>query len=326
MKMLARAACLTALLLSGASGSAQDYPARAVTIIGTSGAGALTDVLARAVGERLSRKWGQPVVIEARPGAAYAIAANAVMRAAPDGYTLIASELGMFTYQHFLYQPGERPFDGQKDFAPVSGMADIPIALIVNPSVPAKSLSELIALAKAKPGSITYGTAGPGTFPHLGVLMLERLAGVKLLAVHYRGVAPALNDVTAGHVNMIVMGPSVALASYKAGKLAILGVGSKEAVAQLPDVPPMASVVPGYAAMVGFGLAAPAATPTAIVDRINADVQEVLRDSEFRTKFLEPQLLRPMLGDARQFAAQLRAESETWQKIISDTGLTLKRE
>jgi tripartite-type tricarboxylate transporter receptor subunit TctC len=324
MKGFAKALVVSAALALGLAAKAQEFPARTVTIIGSSAPGAMTDVLARSVGERLSRKWGQPVVIEARPGAAYAVAASAVMRAAPDGYTLIASELGMFTFQHFLYQPGERPFDGQTDFVPISGMAAIPAALIVNPSVPAKTLAELVKLAKEKPGSITYGTGGPGTFPHLGVLMLERLAGVKFLAVHYRGVAPALNDVTAGHVNMIVIGPSLALPAYQAGKLSILGVGSREPIAQLTNVPPIASVAPGYSATVGFGLAAPKGTPKPVVDRINADVQEILQDKEFQAKVLEPQLLRPMLGDAAQFAAALRADSELWQKIISETGVSLK--
>lgn len=307
-----------------APATAQEFPARAVTIIGSSGAGALTDVLARAVGDRLSKRWNQSVIIEAKPGAAYALAASAVSRAAPDGYTLIASELGMFTYQHFLYKPGERPFDGQKDFVPVSGMAEIPMAVIVHPSVPVKNLSELIALAKSKPESISYATAGPGTFPHLSVLLLERLAGVKFLPVHYRGVAPALTDVTAGHVNMIVMGPSVAIPIYKEGKLKMLGLGTTQSLPLLSEVPPVSNVVQGYSASAGFGIAAPAGTPRAIVDRINRDVQAVLQDPEFQEKVLKPMSLLPMLGNADAFATRLRSESETWERIIRESGVVLQ--
>ena len=138
-------------------------------------------MLARAVGQRLQQKWNQPVVVENRPGAAYAIAAVAVAKAAPDGYTLIASELGMFTSQHHLYQQDKRPFDGERDFVPVSGFAEMPVALVSHPGFGVKSVAELIAQAKARPGTITYGTAGPGTAPHLATLLLESMAGDQAL-------------------------------------------------------------------------------------------------------------------------------------------------
>jgi tripartite-type tricarboxylate transporter receptor subunit TctC len=311
-------------LLTSAAASAQSYPTRAVTIIATSAPGAATDVLARVVAERLSQKWKQPVVVENRPGAAYAIAAVAVAKAAPDGYTLIASELGMFTSQHHLYQQDKRPFDGEKDFVPVSGFAEMPIGLVAHPAFAAKSMAELIALAKARPGTITYGTAGPGTAPHLCALLLESLAGIKLSAVHYRGAAPALNDVIAGHINVITMGPAIALANYQAGKLAILGIGSAKPMPQLPGVPTIATTVPGYQAGVGFGLAAPAATPRDLVERISADVQEVMRDPAIQAKFLEPNLMQPILGGPDAFAAYLAGESTKWQKVIKDAGLKLE--
>ncbi|HEY8579361.1 MAG TPA: tripartite tricarboxylate transporter substrate binding protein, partial [Beijerinckiaceae bacterium] len=212
----------------------------------------------------------------------------------------------------------------QKDFAPVSGMAEIPVAVIAHPSLPVNDMADLVALAKKSPESVTYGTAGPGTFPHLSVLMLEKLAGVKLLAVHYRGVAPALNDVTAGHVNMIVMGPSIAIPSYKAGKLKMLGIGSDQPLPQLPEVQPVSRTVAGYAASAGFGLAAPAATPRSVIVKINKDVQDVLADAEFQEKILAPQSLLPIKGDADAFAAQLRAESQKWEKIIADASFELK--
>src|SRR5262245_38439660 len=232
MRILLSLIALSTTLLAGPAANAQSFPARPVTIIATSAAGAATDVLARAIGQGLSQKWHQPVVVENRPGASYAIAAVAVAKANPDGYTLIATELGLFTSQHHLYQQDKRPFDGEKDFAPISGFAEMPVALVAHPAFAAKSVGDLIAQAKARRGLITYGTAGPGTAPHLAALLLESMAGIKLSAVHYRGVAPALNDVIAGHINLIAMGPAIAIENYRAGKLAILGIGSAKPIPQ----------------------------------------------------------------------------------------------
>ena len=315
---------LSALLLSSLNAAAQSFPSRTVTIVSSTPPGALNDVLARAVSQRLSEKWGQPIVIDNRPGAAYAIAATSVIRAAPDGHTLLATELGMFTSQPHLTPPDKRPYDPDKDLIPITGIGQIPISVMANPSLPAKSIAELVALAKAKPDTITYGTAGPGTVPHLGALLLESLGGIKLSAVHYRGVAPALNDVIAGHINMIMMGPSIGMPSYRAGKLAILGIADTKPLPQLPEVPTIAAAVPGYASSVGFGLAAPAAMPRELVARINADVQQILRDPEFRAKFLEPQMLQPMYGTSQELAAYLEAESKKWEKVIKDANLRVE--
>jgi tripartite-type tricarboxylate transporter receptor subunit TctC len=196
--------------------------------------------------------------------------------------------------------------------------------LVVHPGFGAKSVGELITQAKARPGLITYGTAGPGTAPHLAALLLESMAGVKLSAVHYRGVSPALNDVIAGHINLIVMGPAIAIANYRAGKLAILGVGSSKPLPQLPEIPPIGATVPGYEATVGFGLAAPAATPRELVARINADVQEIIRDPAFQAKVLETNVMQPILGTPQEFAAYLAADSRKWQKVIKDADLKLE--
>jgi tripartite-type tricarboxylate transporter receptor subunit TctC len=230
----------------------------------------------------------------------------------------------MFTSQHHLYQQDKRPFDGERDFVPVSGFAEMPVALVAHPGFAAKSVSELVAQAKARPGMITYGTAGPGTAPHLATLLLESMAGIKLSAVHYRGVAPALNDVIAGHVSLITMGPAIAIANYRAGKLAILGIGGAKPLPQLPEIPTIAATVPGYEATVGFGLAAPAATPRDLVARINADVQDVIRDPVFQAKVLDSNVLQPIPGTPQAFAAYLAAESKKWEKIIKGANLKLE--
>ncbi len=318
------ALALCALLTSALPAAAQTYPTRAVTIIVTSGPGSLPDVLARAVGHNLSEKWKQPVVIENRTGASYGLAASAVAKAPPDGYTLIATELGLFTSQPHLLPKGRQLYDAEKDLAPISGFAQIPSAFIANPSLPANNLADLIKLAKAKPDSITFGTAGPGTAPHLSILLLERMAGIKLSAVNYRAVPLALNDVIAGHISLIAMGPSSALPTYRAGKLKILAIGSKDPIPQLSGVLPVAATVPGYESSVSFGLAAPGTTPADLIKRINADVQAVLRDPAFRTKILEPNLLQPMHGSPQEFAAYIRSESEKWRKVIEDAKIKIE--
>jgi tripartite-type tricarboxylate transporter receptor subunit TctC len=303
--------------------SAQAYPSRIVTVIVTSAAGGLTDVLARGVSRKLSQLWSQPIVIENRGGAGHSFAATAVKAAAPDGYTLLATETGMFTIQPFLHSSGKLAYDATADFIPVAGFASIPMALLVNPAVPAKSVGELIKLAKDKPGTISYGTAGLGTAPHMGALLLETMTGAKLTAVHYRGASPALNDVIAGHIKTIIMGPSIALPTVKAGKLGMLGFGSLQRVAQFADVPTIAETVPGYDAGVAFGLFAPAGTPLEVIARINSDVQKVINDAEFRAKFLEPQVVQPVPGSLEGFSAYLRNEAAKWSKVISETKLQI---
>ena len=318
------AAAVLCLLAAASPVAAQTYPNRTVTIVVTSAAGGLTDVLTRAVGQRLSQMWDQAVVIENRGGAGHALAASAVKAAAADGYTLLATETGMITIQPFLTAKSKQLYDPDKDFLPVAGFASIPMALLANPSVPAQSVKELIALAKEKPGSVTYGTAGLGTAPHMGALLLASMTGTKLTPVHYRGASPALNDVIAGHINIITMGPSIALPAVRAGKLKMLGFGSLKRVPQMPDVPTIAETVPGYDAGVAFGLFAPAGTPNEIVAKVNADVQKVIADPVFREKFLEPQVVQALPGTIEGFAAYLHADSKKWSKVIRDAGLKIE--
>lgn len=306
------------------SAAAQTFPDRTVTIVVTSAAGALTDVLTRAVGLRLSQKWGQSVVVENRGGAGHNFAATAVTRAEHDGTTLLASETGFVTSQPHLYAKGKLPYDPETDFVPIAGYASIPEALLVNPSVPAKTMAEFIALAKAKPGALTYGTAGLGTALHTGMLLLESMTGIKLTAVHYRGAAPALNDLIAGHINAIIMGPSVGLPAVRAGRLNMLGFASERRVSDFPDVPTIAETVPGFEASVAFGLFAPTGTPPQVIAKINADVQEIINDPAFRKQFLEPLVVQPLPGSQEAFAAYLRKDSAKWAKVIHAAGLKIE--
>jgi len=314
---------LLGCLLWSPAALAQSYPDRNVTIVVTSAAGGLTDVLTRAVAQRLSQKWNQSVIVENRGGAGHNFAATVVKAAAPDGYTLLTSETSLVTIQPHLYAKGRLPYDAETDFTPVAGFATIPMGLLVATNVPAKSIGELIALAKAKPGALTYGTSGIGAALHTAGLLMESLTGIHMTAVHYRGAAPALNDVIAGHVNMVTMGPSIALPTVRAGKINLLGFGSEQRVPQFPDVPTIAETVPGYEASVTFGLFAPAGTPPNIIAKINADVQQIISDPDFRQKFLEPQVVQPVPGTPDAFAEYLRKDSAKWAKVIRGANLKI---
>jgi tripartite-type tricarboxylate transporter receptor subunit TctC len=315
---------LVACLLASPAALAQTYPDRNVTIVVTSSAGALTDVLTRAVAQKLSQMWKHSVIVENRGGAGYAIAAQAVMRAKHDGYTLLASEIGFYTTQPHLYAKGKLGYDAEKDFVPVAGYGTIPAALLVNPSLPVNSVSDFIALAKKKPGTLTFGTAGVGTALHIAGLELENLAGIKMTAVHYRGAAPALLDLLEGNINAVIMGPSVALASVKAGKLKMLGFGSEKRLAQFPNVPTIAETVPGYEASVSFGLFAAAGTPADIVSKVNADVQTIVTDPQFRKKFLDRYAVQPVPGSLDAFAEYLRKDSAKWGQVIENAHVKIQ--
>ena len=320
--MLGRLFLFACLLASPALG--QTYPDRNVTIVVTSAAGALTDTLTRAVAQRLSEMWKRSVIVENRGGAGYSIAAQSVLRAEHDGYTLLASETGFYTIQPHLYAEGKLAYDAEKDFVPVAGYGTIPTALLVNPSMPVNSMSDLLALAKKKPGAVTFGTAGVGTALHIAGLELENLTGVKMTAVHYRGAAPALSDVIAGHIDAVIMGPSVALSSVNSGKLKMLAFGSEKRVPQFPDVPTIAETVPGYEASVSFGLFAAADTPADIIKKINADVQKIVSDPQFQKNYLDRFAVQPISGPLDAFAGYLRKETAKWGEVVKAANVKIE--
>jgi tripartite-type tricarboxylate transporter receptor subunit TctC len=320
--MLGRLFLLACLLASPALG--QTYPDRNVTIVVTSAAGALTDTLTRAVAQRLSEMWKRSVIVENRGGGGYSIAAQSVLRAEHDGYTLLASETGFYTIQPHLYAEGKLAYDAEKDFVPVAGYGTIPTALLVNPSMPVNSVSDLLALAKKQPGAVTFGTAGVGTALHIAGLELENLTGVKMTAVHYRGAAPALSDVIAGHIDAVIMGPSVALSSVNSGKLKMLAFGSEKRVPQFPDVPTIAETVPGYEASVSFGLFAAADTPADIIKKVNADVQKIVSDPQFQKNYLDRFAVQPISGPLDAFAGYLRKETAKWGEVVKAANVKIE--
>ena len=308
------------------SAQAQTYPTRPITLTVTAAAGGVTDVVARAIGQRLSETWGQQVVIENKGGAAHVVGAQSVAKAAPDGYSLLVAEAGTFTINPTLYGKGKLPYDEEKDFIPITGIVRINQALLGHPSLPANDVRELIELAHKTPGELTYGTAGIGSAPHMNVVLFESMANVKLVPVHYRGAAPALTDVIAGHVNLMSVSVSLALPPFRTGQIKIFGIGSDKRLPLAPDIPTVAeNGLPGYEATTWFGLFATAGTPTAIVTKINAEVANILADSQFREKFLAPQMFEPMASSPEEFADYIKAERRKWAKVIREQKLSIEK-
>jgi tripartite-type tricarboxylate transporter receptor subunit TctC len=326
MKMQLPTLALLASICLSAIANAQSYPTRPITITVTAAAGGVTDVVARAVGQRLSEGWGQQVIIENKGGGAHALGAASVARAAPDGYALLIAEAGTFVVNPTLYGKGKLPYNEEKDFAPITGLVRINQALLGHPSVAAANVSELIALARSKPGELTYGTAGVGSAPHMNMVLFESMAGMQLQPVHYRGAVPALTDVIAGHIDLMSISVSLALPALRAGEVKIFGISSDKRLAAAPEIPTVAeSGLAGYEASTWFGLFAPAATPRDIVMKINGEVAKLLADPAFGEKFLAPQMFEPMASSPEAFGAYIDAQTQKWGKLIRERKLSVDK-
>ena len=321
MEGLRIALTLACIGLFAAPAHAQAYPTKPVTIVVNLAAGGAADVIARALAQRLTEEWGQPVVVENKGGANNQVGTTAVARSAPDGYTLLLTPEHTFTVNPYLYR--KLSYDPAKDFIPVTGLVSISQALVVHPSLAMQNVPDLIAGARDKPNGINYGSLGVGSGPHLSMELLQSMSGTKLNAVQYKGAAPALTDVIAGHVPMMFVSTGLIVQAWKAGQLRPLGVGSRERVAQFPELPTVAETLPGFTALVWFGLFAPSGTPRDIVVKINNAVQRILADRDFRDRFLTPNLYEPMSGPPEQFAEQIRLDAERWQKVIRDAKLAI---
>jgi tripartite-type tricarboxylate transporter receptor subunit TctC len=317
--LAAAALAFAALLAPLAKVSAQDYPSRAVKIVVPFPAGGTADAMPRVFGDWLSRKWGQPVVIENRTGAAGNIGAEAVFNAEPDGYTLLSAPPPPLVINHNLYP--RLGFDPTQ-FVPIIIMGRVPNALVVNPKVTANSVAELIAYARANPGKLTSATQGNGTTSHLTSELFQLSAQVKVQHVPYRGSAPALNDLVGGSVEMMFDNLGVSLQLVRAGKLKLLAVATPKRMAALPDIPTMAETLPGFESAAWFGVVAPPRTAPAIVSRINADMNEALRQDEIQQRLAQLSA-EPIGGTPAATAAYMREEIERWHKVIKAANVKL---
>jgi len=320
LKALSVLAALASLVPDMAS--AQTYPSKPITILVPAAPGGVSDSLARAIAQRFTETWGQQVIVENRGGANHQIGAASVAKAPPDGHMLMLGAETIFVINPSLY--GSKLAYDPKDFAPITGLVRANQALLASTSFAPNSVGELITLAKAKPGEISYATSGVGAAGHVNVALLETMAGVKLVPVHYRGAAPALNDVIAGHVQLTSVAVSSALQPWRGGLVKMLGIGSAKRMAQIPDVPTVAeSGLPGYEAITWFGLFTTAGTPRPVIDKINAEVHRLFADAAFRERFVVPYLYEVMTSSPDDFAAFLRIETERWAKVVRDANLRI---
>jgi tripartite-type tricarboxylate transporter receptor subunit TctC len=304
---------LGATLAMGGNLSAQDYPNRTVRIIVPFAAGGSADAVPRVVADWLTRKWGQAIIIENRTGAAGNIGAEAAFKAEPDGYTLLSAPPPPLVVNQTLYP--NLPFN-PSEFAPVAILARVPNALVVNPArIPEKTVAAFIARAKANPGQLTTATTGNGGTQHLTSEMFQMMANVKLQHVPYRGSAPALQDLVAGSVDLMFDNLGVSLPLVKGGQLNLIAVATAKRLEELPEVPTIAETIPGFESAAWFGVVAPPKTPKAIVDKLNADINEALRDPEVKRRLA--QLSSDVVGGSPDETARyMREEVERWAKVI----------
>jgi len=316
IRVAALAVAAVLAVLAAAPGGAQEaFPSRTVKLVVPAAGGSTTDTLARIMAEQLSRTWGKPVVVENISGGGMVVGATQVFRAVPDGYTLMVSPPSPITINHLLYR--DLAYDPLR-FVPVALLAKVANALVVKNDLPAATVMELIAYAKANPGKLTFGSQGAGSTAHLSASQLELRGGIEMVHVPYRGAVPALNDVIAGHIDMFFDTLTTSVPMYRGGKVKILAVGSGERSPVVPELPTLAeSGLPGFRSVTWFAIVAPPATPAALVDRINGDAVASLKRPEVADS-LARLTLEPMIGspaDAAQFFAE---ETRLWGKVIAE--------
>lgn len=316
----AAAALLIALVFAGeVNAQAQAYPSKPIRIVVPYGAGGGIDVISRLVGEKLSQRLGQPVVIDNRPGGGTLLGAEQVAKAAPDGYTLMVTTDATMTINPYLY--AKLPYDAVKDFAPITQMVFLNQLLLENPTVPANNLKELIAYAKANPGKLNYGSYGSGSQPHLAMEMLKSQAGLYIVHVPYRGLTQTVPATIAGDVQLTFSGAASSLAFIKSGRLKALAVGGKTRLSLLPDVPTFTEAgFPDVPANAWFGLFAPAGTPRDIVMKLNAEVVRILRDPEFVQKELTAKGYELIASTPEEFTTFLAADSVRNARAVKISG------
>jgi tripartite-type tricarboxylate transporter receptor subunit TctC len=294
---------------------AQAFPSRAVKIVVPTSPGGATDAFARALAAKLSGAWGQAVVIENRAGANQILGADFVSKSAPDGYTLLVSDASSFVINPHLY--AKLPYDGVNGFTPVTVLVRFPWVIAVNASVPADTFPELVAYAKANPGKLSYGSFGLGSSAHISVDYLKNLLGIDIVHVPYKGAGPAVTDLLAGRIQMMMVTPLLVEPHARAGKLKLIAAATAQRIPGLPDLPTVAeSGVPGYEAGTWFALVGPAGMPRDVVAKIYADTAGILGDAGFRDQYVTRQWFEAVGNTPEQFAEYLKAEYARWGRLV----------
>jgi tripartite-type tricarboxylate transporter receptor subunit TctC len=310
------------LLFSSVIAEAQQFPAKTMRIVVPFGPGGGTDIIARLLSQRFSESWGQPVVVDNRPGANGNIASEYVAKAPPDGYTLFVCTVGTHAINPAIYP--KLPYDPVRDFTAISNVVMLPTILVVHPSIPVRTVQELIALAKKRPGQLNYSSAGAGSQPHLTAEMFKSMTNIDIVHVPYKGAGQQMTDLVAGHVALTFATSTSGTPFVKSGALRALAVTSPKRVAALPNVPTVAeSGVPGYEAMGWSGLLGPANMPAPVVEKLNAEVVRIVKLPETQARLFdlgsEPNTTTP-----QEFSALIRREVAKWAKVVKESGAKLE--
>jgi tripartite-type tricarboxylate transporter receptor subunit TctC len=321
MKTTHLVAPLLAAAIFNSPALAQDpvanFPSKPIRVIVPFAPGGGLDISTRLIGQKLTEKWGQNIVVDSRPGAGTIVGTEIAAKAVPDGYTLL-----MITTT-FAINPGlhpKLPYDPLKDFTPVTQLNYQPNIIVVNPSFAAKSVKDLIAMGKAKPGELTFATPGAGSAPHLSAEMFQRAAGISMIHVPYKGIPPAVTDVLGGRVSMLFTTTISAAPHIKSGKLRALALTSGKRQASMPDVPTIGETIPGYRAEAFQGMVAPAGVPAAIVNKISAEVARIVKLPDVSERF-QLDGAEAVGSTPKEFAAFLKTEMQKWSKVIKDAGI-----
>jgi tripartite-type tricarboxylate transporter receptor subunit TctC len=299
---------------------AQDYPARPITIVVPYTAGGSTEILARIVAQRLEERLGKSVLVENKPGAGTVIGTNAVAKSTPDGYTLLMATPTPMAINVMVHK--SLPYDPAADFVPLAMVAQAPFVLVVNPSLPVRSVKELIAFAKQKQGQLSYGSGGPGAPHHLYAELFKSMTGIQMTHVPYKGSLPALNDVLAGHIDLMFCDVPPAAGMIQTDRVRALGVSTKARLAAFPDIPPIAEAgVPGFDVAGWFMVAAPARTPKPVIDKLHNEIRGILARPDVKDQIVKLSLLpmeSPSVEDMRAF---VKSEIVRWGKIVQQAGI-----
>jgi tripartite-type tricarboxylate transporter receptor subunit TctC len=312
---------IAAMLVAGlGAAQAQDYPTRPVTIVVPFVSGGSTEIMARLIGQGLEAKLGKPVIIENKPGAGTVIGSNFVAKAEPDGHTLLMGTSSPMAINVTVYKA--LPYNPATDLVPLAMVAESPFVLVVNNDLPVKTIPELVAYAKANPGKLSYGTAGPGSPHHLFAELFASLAGIKMTHVPYRGSLPAANDVLAGHIQLMFCDVPTVAGMIAGGKMRALGVTPGKRLTALPDIPTIAEAgVPGYAAAAWFMVVAPAKTPKPVVDRLHAELKAVTASAQTRDQISKLGLTPLDTPPVAAMETFVKSEIERWGKVVEAAGI-----
>jgi tripartite-type tricarboxylate transporter receptor subunit TctC len=303
--------------------SAQTFPTKPIKIVATFAPGGASDILARIIGQKLTESWGQPVIVENRAGAGGIVGTEYVARSAPDGYTLVVGYIGTHAVNPSLY--AKLPYDAINDFAPVAFLASIPSALVVHPSVPAKTVQELIALAKSKPGQLNYGSGGVGTAPHLAAELFKTLTGVDMVHIPYKGSGPAVADLLSGQISLMFNTMIQTIPHVKEGTVRALAITGATRSDALPNLPTIAEAgVPGYDMVGWFGILAPAGTPKDVVIKLNTEIVKILNMPDVKTRLSDLGAEPTTIVSPEQFADYIKAEISKWRDVVQRSGMRVE--